>query len=64
MTTSLAKWAGLKVFEKHLKQYEAADPVYETYVDDRGRQKRRKVRPHYRRIRRSHTHAKFILSSA
>lgn len=54
MASSLAKWAGGKVFEKHLKRYEPADPVYETYVDDNGREKRRKVRPYYHRIRRHH----------
>jgi len=42
MATSVAKWAGRKVFEKHLKHYEPTDPVYETYTDDNGRQKRRK----------------------
>ena len=47
---SVAKWAGRKLFEKHLANYEPADPVYETYTDDNGRQKRRKVRPSYRRI--------------
>ena len=68
MASSIAKWAGGKVFEKHLKQYEPVDPVYETYIDDNGREKRRKVRPYYRRIRRPHTHIKsnatFILSPA
>jgi len=42
MTTSVAKWAGSKLFEKHLRGYEPADPLYETYTDDNGRQKRRK----------------------
>jgi len=42
MAASVAKWAGAKVFEKHLKHYEPVDPVYETYTDDNGRQKRRK----------------------
>jgi len=50
MAASVARWAGLKLFEKHLQQYEPADPLYETYTDDNGRQKRRKVRPSYRRI--------------
>jgi len=30
------------VLERHLKEYEPQDPLYETYLDDRGRQKRRK----------------------
>lgn len=69
MSTSAAKWAGRTIFEKHLKQYEPADPVYETYTDDNGRQKRRKVRPSYRRTRWFHApiiklSAKFILSPA
>ncbi|QRV90146.1 hypothetical protein RhiJN_18164 [Ceratobasidium sp. AG-Ba] len=40
--TSIAKKAGLKVFEKHLDNYTPADPLYEEYTDDRGRKKRRK----------------------
>jgi hypothetical protein len=43
--SDLARKAGLKLFEKHLKQYEPVDPLYETYTDNKGRQKRRKVRP-------------------
>lgn len=35
--------AGKKLFEKHLAQYAPADPLYETYVDKRGKTKRRKV---------------------
>ena len=35
--------AGRKVFERNLKQYEPADPLYETYTDKKGRQRRRKV---------------------
>jgi len=40
--SALAKKAGLKLFEKHLKQYEPVDPLYEAYTDDNGRQRRRK----------------------
>ncbi|KAJ7600432.1 hypothetical protein C8J56DRAFT_1156819 [Mycena floridula] len=40
--TSLLESAGKKLFEKHLEQYAPADPLYETYTDKRGRQKRRK----------------------
>jgi len=43
MTSTLAKKAGLSVFEKHLKQYEPADPLYEDVVDPKsGKKKRRK----------------------
>lgn len=42
--SDVARMAGLKLFEKHLKQYEPVDPLYETYTDNKGRQKRRKVR--------------------
>lgn len=43
--TAIAQKAGLKLFEKHLQQYAPVDPLYETYTDAKGRQKRRKVRP-------------------
>ncbi|PCH42385.1 hypothetical protein WOLCODRAFT_144026 [Wolfiporia cocos MD-104 SS10] len=33
---------GRKLFEKHLQDYRPADPLYETYTDKRGRQRRRK----------------------
>jgi len=33
---------GLQLFQKHIKQYEPVDPMYETYVDNRGRTKRRR----------------------
>ncbi|KAH9838456.1 uncharacterized protein C8Q71DRAFT_751365 [Rhodofomes roseus] len=33
---------GRKLFAQHLKDYEPQDPLYETYTDSRGRQKRRK----------------------
>ena len=44
MASYFAKTAGLKLFEEHLQRYKPADPLYETYRDDRGREKRRKVR--------------------
>ncbi|KAI6125951.1 hypothetical protein EV401DRAFT_2087958 [Pisolithus croceorrhizus] len=34
---------GTKLFAKHIQQYTPEDPMYETYTDERGRQKRRKV---------------------
>lgn len=34
--------AGKKLFEQHLEQYAPADPLYETYTTERGKQKRRK----------------------
>lgn len=43
MATSFATKAGLKLFEQHLSQYEPVDPVYETYIDSKGRERRRKV---------------------
>ena len=54
--TAIAQKAGLKLFEKHLQQYAPVDPLYETYTDAKGRQKRRKVRPSTfnRRVGRSH----------
>ncbi|EJF64979.1 hypothetical protein DICSQDRAFT_100518 [Dichomitus squalens LYAD-421 SS1] len=39
---AFATKAGRKIFERHIKQYEAKDPLYETYVDDKGRQRRRR----------------------
>ncbi|KIM32928.1 hypothetical protein M408DRAFT_62500 [Serendipita vermifera MAFF 305830] len=42
MASKLAKKAGLKVFEKHLEQYTPADPLYEEYIDDKGKKQRRK----------------------
>ncbi|KAF5342068.1 hypothetical protein D9611_001577 [Ephemerocybe angulata] len=41
MSALLGK-AGKKLFEQHLESYAPADPLYENYTDDRGRQKRRK----------------------
>lgn len=43
MTSALLGKAGKKLFEKHLEQYAPADPKYEFYVDEHGKQKRRKV---------------------
>jgi len=40
--TSLVQKAGTKLFEKHIQQYAPADPLYETYTDNKGRTKRRK----------------------
>jgi hypothetical protein len=62
VAASVAKWAGTRVFEKHLRGYEPADPRYETYADDNGRQKRRKVRTSYPRIGSLH-YASFRLSA-
>lgn len=42
MTSALLGKAGKKLFEKHLEQYAPADPKYEFYVDEHGKQKRRK----------------------
>lgn len=44
MTSTLLQKSGLKVFEQHMRQYEPADPVYETYTDKKGKQRRRRVR--------------------
>jgi hypothetical protein len=35
---------GVKLFARHLEQYTPTDPLYEEYVDKRGRTRRRKVR--------------------
>lgn len=43
MTSKLAQKVGLKLFDKHLAQYTPADPLYETYTDNRGKERRRKV---------------------
>ena len=43
MTFILAK-AGKKLFERHLEQYAPQDPLYEFYSNEKGKQKRRKVR--------------------
>lgn len=43
MTSALLGKAGKKLFEKHLEQYAPVDPKYEFYVDEHGKQQRRKV---------------------
>ncbi|KAF8969093.1 hypothetical protein BDZ97DRAFT_1795989 [Flammula alnicola] len=40
--TSLINKAGKKLFEKHLEKYTPADPLYEFYTNEHGKQKRRK----------------------
>jgi hypothetical protein len=40
---SLATKAAKRVVEQHAKQFEPEDPYYETWVDSKGKQKRRKV---------------------
>ncbi|PSR74240.1 hypothetical protein PHLCEN_2v9984 [Hermanssonia centrifuga] len=42
MSSGLAISAGRKLFERNLDQYAPADPLYETYVDKKGRERRRK----------------------
>ncbi|TFK27182.1 hypothetical protein FA15DRAFT_666682 [Coprinopsis marcescibilis] len=42
MATLVLGKAGKELFERHLEQYSPADPLYETYTDEQGRQKRRK----------------------
>ncbi|KZT20456.1 hypothetical protein NEOLEDRAFT_868774 [Neolentinus lepideus HHB14362 ss-1] len=42
MTSAFAQTYGKKLFQKHLEQYQPADPLYEYYTNDRGKQKRRK----------------------
>ncbi|RDX57329.1 hypothetical protein OH76DRAFT_1395122 [Lentinus brumalis] len=39
---SLVTSAGKKLFERNLKDYAPQDPLYETYTDKKGRQRRRK----------------------
>ena len=46
MSSALNK-AAVKLFSRHLEHYTPEDPLYEEYVDKRGRTKRRKVRPLY-----------------
>jgi Domain of unknown function (DUF4112) len=46
MSALLGK-AGKKLFEKHLQAYEPPDPVYETYTNDRGKVKQRRVSARY-----------------
>jgi hypothetical protein len=40
---NFAASAGKKLFERNLQQYQPADPLYETYIDKKGRERRRKV---------------------
>ncbi|THV01918.1 hypothetical protein K435DRAFT_654506 [Dendrothele bispora CBS 962.96] len=40
--SSLLNKAGMALFERHLEQYAPADPMYETYTDNKGKQKRRR----------------------
>lgn len=35
--------AGKKLFERHLQQYAPTDPMYESYVDAKGKERRRRV---------------------
>ncbi|KAG8948024.1 hypothetical protein FRC04_010066 [Tulasnella sp. 424] len=42
MAQAVAQKAGMKVLEQHLRNYEPKDPLYEEYVDDRGKVRRRK----------------------
>ncbi|KAL5503767.1 hypothetical protein ACEPAH_7838 [Sanghuangporus vaninii] len=42
MSSKILTKAGLQIFEKHLKQYEPADPVWETWVDENGKTHKRK----------------------
>jgi len=42
MTSYIAHKAGLSLFQRHLENYAPQDPLYETYVDNKGRTKRRK----------------------
>ncbi|KAJ3741494.1 hypothetical protein DFH05DRAFT_350600 [Lentinula detonsa] len=39
---NLLNSAGKKLFERHLQQYAPTDPMYETYVDAKGRERRRR----------------------
>ena len=42
MASLLIGKAGKKLFEKHLEQYAPADPVYEYFTDEGGKEKRRR----------------------
>ncbi|KAJ6511330.1 hypothetical protein C8R47DRAFT_1094696 [Mycena vitilis] len=42
MSNALMNKAGKALFEKHLKQYSPADPMYEEYTDARGKTRRRR----------------------
>lgn len=43
MGSSLANKAARKIFAKNLENYTPVDPLYETYTDKKGKQRRRKV---------------------
>ena len=43
MSEVLFKKYGRGLFEKHVKGYEPQDPLYEEYVDKKGRTKKRRV---------------------
>ena len=43
MTEFIGK-AGKKLFARHIERYAPEDPLYEFYTDERGKQKRRKVK--------------------
>ncbi len=47
---AFATKAGRSIFARNLKQYEPKDPLYELYIDDRGQQRRRKVRGYVHRL--------------
>ncbi|KDR78773.1 hypothetical protein GALMADRAFT_118227 [Galerina marginata CBS 339.88] len=40
--SALLNKAGKRLFAKHLEQYTPADPLYEVYTNEKGKQKRRK----------------------
>ncbi|KAI0703783.1 hypothetical protein BC835DRAFT_1317583 [Cytidiella melzeri] len=42
MSNPLAVKIGKKLFSQHMEAYQPADPLYETYVDKKGRERRRK----------------------
>ncbi|CAL1716056.1 unnamed protein product [Somion occarium] len=42
MTSDFALKAGRKLFERNLEQYQPVDPLYETYTDKKGKERRRK----------------------
>jgi hypothetical protein len=43
MSSKLLNKAGKALFEKHLDKYTPADPMYEEYVDAKGKKRRRRV---------------------
>ncbi|KZO96572.1 hypothetical protein CALVIDRAFT_480969 [Calocera viscosa TUFC12733] len=42
MAEQLAQRYGVSIFKKHIAQYEPVDPMYESYVDQKGRTRRRR----------------------